>query len=865
MKTKEQPSGETPSADPAPEADAKPEMGKMMSEKGKNPLAELYLGMAEKTQAVSPYVPDSMMRPYNPDDLYQRRQDYGIYEEMLRDDQVAICMQIKKDLVLGAGWDLVCEGDEEADTEVKEAVEVILREKIGDPDAGEADRGFDDMLEEVLSAYEFGFSLTEKVFKKLDDGSIGLKYLRTRHPATWLIHTDEYGTIEKYEQRVGAYNSGDLVIKNKSLIHYINKPKFQNPYGQSDLRVAYNAWFAKTQIIRYFSIFLEKSAGPIPVAKYKAGAPNEAVTEIYNAIKSFQQKTALAIPDAIEVEFLEAKNSGEAYEKAVHMFNMFIGRALFIPDLLGFQGAETGGGSYALGKDQIGIFFKHITRRRETLERLVNLHIVRPIVLYNHGDMDKYPKFRLRPLEDEQAIDLAKVWVEAVKGKLYKPNDEEINHFRKLCKFPEGDVQHDEPMVSVDPETGLPLQQRAGSFPPKPGDPSDDTETEDEAHPDEILANLKKLTARTYGGPGSGPQPGGGKGKGEDIISKASSKLEKAVAAEKEAISAITKMQSENPGGFYSDPRYIRAAKALKTASRNRQKAVRDAKAIISAHEAINTQSVEVKKKFSASSRYSAKVNFAAIESAMNHSLDQVKADTAPILRKVMDSLQSQLTTSKGEVTLHPENLEISEDILSELGAVLKERLRATYVEAQNQAAREIDPSRDYRAPLPAKKFMDFLDGESEMFTKDWGDTLTKTARVRAVQAIKDGEPLSAVFNDLDDEAMGAAEGSIDRFARTKFTEVMNRGRLEHFEGTGIVDAYEYSAILDDRTSDVCAELHGKVFKAGREPIPPLHFNCRSVLVPITKYEDWDADSDAGGMPIQKFIDENKGLGFSTR
>ncbi len=40
-----------------------------------------------------------------------------------------------------------------------------------------------------------------------------------------------------------------------------------------------------------------------------------------------------------------------------------------------------------------------------------------------------------------KAVELAKVWLDAVKGKAYQPNPEEINHFRKLVKFPIGDVE----------------------------------------------------------------------------------------------------------------------------------------------------------------------------------------------------------------------------------------------------------------------------------------------------------------------------------------------------------------------------------------------------------------------------------------
>jgi SPP1 gp7 family putative phage head morphogenesis protein len=171
----------------------------------------------------------------------------------------------------------------------------------------------------------------------------------------------------------------------------------------------------------------------------------------------------------------------------------------------------------------------------------------------------------------------------------------------------------------------------------------------------------------------------------------------------------------------------------------------------------------------------------------------------------------------------------------------------------------------NFRSPIPNEKFMEVLEQETFDYIGDWEYLVTKGARQALVEAVKDGKPLSAVIDFLETEGKDVALASLERYSRTKFTEVMNRGRLEFFEDSGVVAAYQYSAILDDRTSDICAGLHGKVFKAGSEPVPPMHFNCRSVLVPITKYEEWNADKKVGSKDIESFIEEHKGAGFPKR
>ena len=52
------------------------------------------------------------------------------------------------------------------------------------------------------------------------------------------------------------------------------------------------------------------------------------------------------------------------------------------------------------------------------------------------------------------------------------------------------------------------------------------------------------------------------------------------------------------------------------------------------------------------------------------------------------------------------------------------------------------------------------------------------------------------------------------------------------------VQGFEFSAILDSRTTPVCQSLDGRVFRrddpAVNELKPPRHFQCRSIFVPVT-------------------------------
>lgn len=756
---------------------------------GANLVSNLYMGTAEKTEQVSSYVEDTFYRPFNPDDLYQKTGDHSIYEEMLQDDQVNVCLQLKKDLIIGGGWDIVTEQD--GDMEIADSVYSSLEE---DPDCA-----LDDYLDTYIeNANAYGFGLAEKLFQRKKDSMLTLKSLKTRHPDSWLIHTDDAGNVKHYEQRQAK---SSIEISPNAIMRYTPNESTVGPYGVSDLRKVYNAWFTKRHITRFYSIFLEGAAKPIPVARYDKNLPNSKVTALHNIIKNFQAKTALTIPKDIEVEFLEAQSNGESFVKGINLFNMFIGRGLFVPDLLGFTGEGSAtGGSQALGREQVDMFLKHIGKRRRSIERLINRHIVLPIITHNFGFMEQYPKFQFRPITEEDTKEYAKIFIEAVRGKFYNPTEEEINHLRGLIKFPEGDVDL------------IPSGSAGGFNPPNPD---------------------------SSGGGGVGVRGG-------NIIGR-----------------------NKDGSPIYGDP---------------------------SDKENISDDTVDDKKEFALNQRSAfpeanlkqkdigSTTNFVALEGQLNATEAEIISLATPIIDDIFEDLFKQLEKSKAIEKIKPERLnKLKLKNLGKLQNILKASFRDAWRKHGNMAMAEIIKT-EFRAPIPSDEFLRVLEEESFQYVGDWEYEITKGARTAMQEAIRDGKPLSSVIDLMETEAKRSAIVSLERYSRTKNTEVMNNARMAMFDESRVVDRVQYKAILDNRTTNICAGLHDKIFEKGQEPRPPMHFNCRSVIVPITVFQEGDVDKFAGGevtvrdpktrkkvtkkipkKPIDAFIEENKGKGFSRR
>jgi SPP1 gp7 family putative phage head morphogenesis protein len=123
-------------------------------------------------------------------------------------------------------------------------------------------------------------------------------------------------------------------------------------------------------------------------------------------------------------------------------------------------------------------------------------------------------------------------------------------------------------------------------------------------------------------------------------------------------------------------------------------------------------------------------------------------------------------------------------------------------------------------------------------------DSLTAAGFVTlAANAQATARTLEAISESIA-EATGGAH-RIQTAVRTNVFDAINEARFSTFtdpELDGFVEALEYSAILDSRTTAICRHMDGRVYPID-SPVwnkyrPLNHFNCRSILVPVTIIDD---------------------------
>ena len=80
-------------------------------------------------------------------------------------------------------------------------------------------------------------------------------------------------------------------------------------------------------------------------------------------------------------------------------------------------------------------------------------------------------------------------------------------------------------------------------------------------------------------------------------------------------------------------------------------------------------------------------------------------------------------------------------------------------------------------------------------------------------------------------------ENQANALVRTAITRSTNLAQAEVLQAnSGVMKGYQFTAILDDRTSDICKRMDGTLFDIDdKQHLPPLHWRCRSTIIPITK------------------------------
>lgn len=247
-------------------------------------------------------------------------------------------------------------------------------------------------LSHQLQAITHGIAIDEVIWTRDDDGDVVPADIVDRPMHRFLFRSGELYVRQAGGEAVAANPANFLVSRNGTK---------DNPWGVPLLDKIWRFWWLKKFGWKYFAVFLEKWAQPTAVGKYPRSRGKNADTEddanqqaLLDAASRIQTDYAVAIPEDLAIDLLEAQRSGSAnYEHFIMLANRAM--ALFFLGEVDTSGLAKGPGSFAKNRVSNEVRLETIRIDSHALTSHLTDHLLRPMVVLNFGATAPVPRFHI--------------------------------------------------------------------------------------------------------------------------------------------------------------------------------------------------------------------------------------------------------------------------------------------------------------------------------------------------------------------------------------------------------------------------------------------------------------------------------------
>lgn len=785
---------------------------------------------------------------YNPDDLVGRK-GLEVYKRMLMDEQVKAVTEFKLDAIIARGYEFQFdESSQLSDEEKAKRIAIfnfLLCQMRG---------SFTDAIENVATGREMGFSVTEKVYGQVDyQGKTyaGINKLLLRDPCTFEFYTDDYGELKAIKQQVSGRPKVD-VDPNK-VIHYVHKPKWDVIFGRSELRAAHRSWYAKEQLIKLWLLYLEKFGGGFAVASRTGDeAPASGTPEFSSlqaALSNISSLRSIILPKGVDLE-VHFPSTTDQFEKAIIFHDLAIAKALLVPNLLGLS--HTGQtGAYAQSQTQFEAFFWTLNSDSQRLAECLNEQLFRDLGDQNWGDGD-YPRFRFKPASMEHTKWVLTTWKELLGIKAVIPTEEDERFIRALLEMPPRDPEA-EPLVDPMAERQLELQERE----------LESNQAANEQAYQRAAAATRALEERIL-----------------ELASRLDSKESPSITVEAPQITVnppAPKLDDATPPHVES-----RQSKASEGEGAGEPVEVHIHGPIMASAESVQ--------------RAAQRVSFAVIDKRTEDSTRMTVNEAATLIAKTTRRLLGDDAHVAELIDTDPEDVSsvaFNAADTGKLKSIFRSAVERAWQIGSDHAVNELQRAKavagdteKITATALREKAAQYFETQAFRMAGDTSDQTRKIIQQELQNAIKFGKSIRdtrvAIWERLiakgltSREAVSAIETDeavqdaldallldtvddvrpyLNTLIRTNTFEALNEARFNEFTDPALgdfVQALQYAAVLDSSTTEICSYLNDRIYKADsdvwNEFRPPNHFNCRSILIPVTTIDGWDGQESGPPM-----------------
>lgn len=686
---------------------------------------------------------------------------------------------------------------QEIDRQIADFVEKALFEKM--------DTTWDQFLQECLTFLPFGFSVFEKVYY-IKDNEVLLKKLAFRSQKTieyWITTDGRPWIQQQLDTPVADWpNKWKFLVSipwDKLILFVVNQ-EGDNYQGVSVLRPAYKHWYIKQNLEKFEAIKHQKQGVGVPLIYLPKGATEkdkEAALTIVEKFKTNEQ-SGVVMPwpkdSGWEFSFADLKAGDTTNMQESIKYHMREITKTVLAQFIELGNTDTG--SRALGESQTDMFLNAIASYAKIIQNNINRYLIPELVGFNFNT-DRFPKLRFEELGGKDMAAFSTTLAQLITAGVIDP-DEELQRV-------------------VREQLGLPPKDEATTD--DPNDAADDTSTDQTPVPDGTKKDMPAADDNV-----------------EDIQAHEH------------------KTADWDCGSAFADDYYM----SLSRAFNNRvildiQKKGKD-----------DGTYAEVKKKWYKFNDFEdesprvmtfaeRKVNFKMIKGAMNKYSSQLDSKTATIFNNMKKDLLNQIDIAVQQndvAAIGRIKARFTDDFAQVLTDVQKEMFEIGKKAAATEMGVPIPTT-----PAETKGAMYI---QNQQVVQKITNDMTNTAQSAAMQTIaKRG-------GSITDTSAGAAKVAVNEALTGHIAKAawsintlwismsLNMWRTNIFEmHPEKVYAMQYSAILDENTTDRCLSLDGRIVKpwstAFYEYSPPQHYNCRSVWVEVL--EDEEFKPSIGGIP----------------
>jgi len=764
---------------------------------------------------------------YNPNDLFIKK-NLDIVDKIRKDEQYKAAMGTKKHAILAKGWDIHPASEDKLHKEQADFVKTNFTNwMVG---------SFNNNLLDLLTFLDYGFVVAEQNYEFIDN-SIILKNIKIRAPHSFKIMPDEFGNLTD-ESLIQQTDEGDIALPIDKMVLYSYRKEFDNWFGKPDTIDIYRSWFIKDILIKMQSIYLEKYGTPSIIVKYEGKKLSER-NKLMKMFQKFRSASVGVIPKDVEYEIIEAVNGGGlAFKQAIQYHDNAISKGILMPNEMGFNQSDSG--SNAKSRTQFDVFLWTVQSIRDTFEEaVVNEQIIRPLINYNWGEQDEYPKFKFNPVTEKDKVSLFDIWVKALDAGAVLATEEDEEFIRKTVEFPERTEKSTLLVKPLTPQEEANNKMKEDSLKQKAIDDKEAKENEDK-NPNNDVDKEDKNDKQDFQLTHVHKLPDGGL-------------TGKAVVAD---------------GGHYH--------------------ALKDGKTSVSSDNANHTHKLPDGKKtsvpvsivkFQANNDFPVtagmeRIDFNKIENIIDTAEDKLFNDVDDIVEKIsieaIDRIDNKNIISKKRFD------EIDKFQLKHVGELklaYKKGFRKMYVEGVNSFKDEL-PKVELRRDneLMPDEFKVWLNSQAFMEAGKMADAYKTMVKQTLLISLENGWSGKKTFEQLEQQfarikVAGATakpvftEGRLKTIVRTNLSTSFNKGRylqsLELSEESNLPIYRLFSEVLSGHDTDShpwSKKIHGKYVKQGTELSQrlqyPMHFNERGIdTVAIGGVDEIPQDQILTSMP----------------